>query len=148
MEELTAKLAKPLDRDNLNNDVGVLNSLLGMLNNPAITGAEVPKGEPAKVAPVDRAGASIPPANPGLPMSESVQAPKAQQPITPVHRATVLLKQEEALVETMLRFCAENKISPTPTPSYAIRAYLTNVGLKKAFDRLEEKITPQEKTFV
>lgn len=45
MNELTPeKLRKPMDRMNLGNDVAALNGLISMLNDPALTGADVPKG--------------------------------------------------------------------------------------------------------
>lgn len=47
MNELTpGKLARPMDRAAMNNDLAVLNQLLGVLNNPLITGAEPPKNAP------------------------------------------------------------------------------------------------------
>lgn len=50
MNELTeTKLSRPLDRANLSNDNATLRNLLGVLNNPAITGAIVPDEEKANM---------------------------------------------------------------------------------------------------
>ena len=55
MNELTPdRPARPMDREAMSNDMGMLKSLLGQPNNPAITGASQPqpeaKEEPAKAA--------------------------------------------------------------------------------------------------
>lgn len=42
---LNSKPARPLDKSNMSNDAATLRALTGMLNNPAITGAVVPKEE-------------------------------------------------------------------------------------------------------
>lgn len=45
MSELSeTKLARPMDKSNMGGDDAALAALVGMLNNPDITGAEVPKG--------------------------------------------------------------------------------------------------------
>lgn len=50
--DLTPKLKRPLDTDQLGRDVAALNNLVGVLNNPNITGAEVPPGEDVRARPV------------------------------------------------------------------------------------------------
>jgi hypothetical protein len=52
MNELESpKLSRPLDKANLSNDNATLRNLIGVLNNPAITGAEVPESEKANFRP-------------------------------------------------------------------------------------------------
>jgi hypothetical protein len=48
---LNAPLARPLNRENLGQDRLALRNLVSMLNNPAITGAEVPRGEDVSLPP-------------------------------------------------------------------------------------------------
>lgn len=50
--DLTPKLKRPMDTDQLGRDVAALNNLVGVLNNPNITGAEVPPGEDVRARPV------------------------------------------------------------------------------------------------
>lgn len=57
-ELLTAPLARPLNKENLGQDRLALRQLVGMLNNPAITGAEVPRD----------ADVSLPAPIPGAPL--------------------------------------------------------------------------------
>lgn len=52
-----APLKRPLDRQAMGGDVAALNGLINMMNDPRITGAEVPKG--ADVLAVDRTGATM-----------------------------------------------------------------------------------------
>lgn len=50
MDELKAPaLKRPMDRTAMSNDMGILKNLLGMLNNTALTGAELPTDTPAVV---------------------------------------------------------------------------------------------------
>ena len=47
MDELTpTTLARPMDRAAMSNDMGILKNLLGLLNNPQVTGAEPPPAGP------------------------------------------------------------------------------------------------------
>ena len=47
MDELTpTTLARPMDRAAMSNDMGILKNLLGLLNNPLLTGAEPPPSGP------------------------------------------------------------------------------------------------------
>lgn len=59
-------LKKPLDRSQMGGDVAALNSLLGILNNPQITGAVVEKGADVLAVATDKTGATLPPADPVL----------------------------------------------------------------------------------
>lgn len=59
MEELApTTLAKPLDKNLMSNDSAMLRSLTGMLNDPNITGAELPASErkPVNTAPIPPGG--------------------------------------------------------------------------------------------
>lgn len=62
-------LKRPMDKSNIGADVGALNNLLGMLNNPAITGAVLPDGTAA--------------ADPAIPQQAKVTPPVAAKPATP-----------------------------------------------------------------
>lgn len=59
---LNSKPIRPLDKSALSNDNATLRALTGMLNNPLITGAEVPKGgvEEKYDAPSGKDGATLP----------------------------------------------------------------------------------------
>jgi hypothetical protein len=63
MNELTeTKLTRPLDKAALGNDAAMLRNLTGMLNDPRITGAEVPGAEKRKPFPsANDGGPTIPP---------------------------------------------------------------------------------------
>ena len=149
--DLTPELKKPMDRNLMNNDAAVLRSLVADMNNPALTGAEVPKSVPADT--VDKRGATIPPADPltspAVPLtadSRFLEGAKAEQERTAI-RATVrqpsaeavqLLKAEEAIVLQQLDFCRENSIIPSPSAGVAIRFWLANKNIRLAFKQLDE----------
>lgn len=62
MNELQdTKLKRPMDKLNMGGDVAALNALLGLMNNPDITGAVVPKGAAVKAGEVvhDNSGATL-----------------------------------------------------------------------------------------
>jgi hypothetical protein len=141
--DLTPELKKPMDRNLMNNDVAVLRSLVADMNNPALTGAVVPKEEKAATlaAPVDKHGASIPPVDPLTAEvsarhkeDERVRATVRQ----PSAEAVQLLKAEEAIVLQQLDFCRENGIVPSPTAGTAIRFWLANKNIRLAFKQLDE----------
>jgi len=144
--DLTPELKKPMDRNLMNNDAAVLRSLVADMNNPALTGAEVPKSVPADT--VDKRGATIPPADPltSPAVSRFLEGAKAEQERTAI-RATVrqpsaeavqLLKAEEAIVLQQLDFCRENSIIPSPSAGVAIRFWLANKNIRLAFKQLDE----------
>lgn len=85
MNELKDRaLKRPLDRSAMGGDVGALNNLLGMLNNPAITGAAAPKpGDDG----AEGDGATQLPADPAVAASRKV-AP-ALKPVTPAPRRKI-----------------------------------------------------------
>lgn len=51
--DLTPELKRPLDKSQMGRDVAALNNLVGVLNDPRVTGAEVPPGEDVKARPVE-----------------------------------------------------------------------------------------------
>jgi len=79
-------LKRPLDKSTLGAEVGALNNLMGMLNDPRITGADVPK-EDRGSSPVDKAGATMIATDPAVAASSS---PRVSQPVTaqPLRRIT------------------------------------------------------------
>lgn len=79
MNELhDTKLKRPMDKSVMGGDVAALNALLGIINDPNITGAQVPRGVNVKattdVISQDKSGATLPPSS--LPVT-------APAPITP-----------------------------------------------------------------
>jgi hypothetical protein len=88
MNELSnPELKKPLDRANLGLDRGAVNALVGFINNPAVTGADVPKGaQTTAESPLDRTGATILGADPAT-EQQPQQRPRlkgsAPRPIAP-----------------------------------------------------------------
>lgn len=84
-----SQLKRPMDKDLMGTDTASLNALCAFLNNPAVTGAEVPKGESTKVivetTPTDISGATMiasDPATTGGPvtvMPEAAPVPPAPQ---------------------------------------------------------------------
>jgi hypothetical protein len=73
---LDVKPARPLDRSALANDEAALRSLVGMLNNPAITGAEVPKPGAASPAVTEGPGGETL-VTESLPASDPITRPAA-----------------------------------------------------------------------
>lgn len=78
-------LKRPLDKSVMGGDVAALNGLLGLLNNPAITGAVVPKGEQV-TAPLDRKGATMIASDPAV--AATSEAKQLATPMPPVIPAT------------------------------------------------------------
>jgi hypothetical protein len=79
------KLARPMDRSNMGHEVAALNATLALLNNPALTGAEVPAEEKAntRVAPADRHGATLRTSDPimEIPNKPVVVVAHSSQPV-------------------------------------------------------------------
>lgn len=71
--DLTPALKRPLDQSQMGRDVAALNNLVGVLNDPRITGAEVPPGE-------DLRAHSVPVAAPNAFVDPAVLASPAQPP--------------------------------------------------------------------
>lgn len=61
-----APLKRPMDRSQMGGDVAALNSLVSLMNNPAITGAVVPKGEKVIAEALDKTGATMIPSDPAV----------------------------------------------------------------------------------
>jgi hypothetical protein len=80
MNELhDTKLKRPLDKSVMGGDVAALNALLGIINDPKITGASVPKGVAVKATMTD--ADSLPPLLP--PLLPSQPPPPSNIPATP-----------------------------------------------------------------
>lgn len=90
-----AELKKPLDKALMGGDVAGLNALLGFLNNPAVTGAQVPQGVNVKATPLDRTGATIPSTDPAIagaptpaarprPVPRPIQQPAGPRELKPI----------------------------------------------------------------
>jgi hypothetical protein len=82
MNELKpGKLARPMDRNALSNDMGVLRNLLGMLNNPLVTGAAAPKEDAVAESPNLESPPPEPPAPPPpAPLPMTTPKPTAPAP--------------------------------------------------------------------
>lgn len=91
-------LKRPLDRAVMGGDVAALNGLLGLLNNPAITGAVVPKGEKVNAnVMLDKTGATMLPSDPAVAatpeqlerVSKQIAPPPPVIPATPRNTAKI-----------------------------------------------------------
>jgi len=83
MNELNdTKLSRPLDKSNLSNDNATLRNLLGVLNNPAITGAEIPEDLKESVKSFPSAQTPTKP-EPPPPATPAVAVSPAATPVPP-----------------------------------------------------------------
>lgn len=88
------KLKRPMDASQMGHEALALTALCGFLNNPAVTGAEVPPGELASTKVTtkqmqeihDKSGATVPPADP-LTAHRAPIAVMPPQPAPPVAKA-------------------------------------------------------------
>jgi hypothetical protein len=90
MSELKdTKLKRPMDKSAMGGDVAALNALLGMMNNPDITGAVVPKGAAVRTNEVlqDKSGATVIASDPAVaalaPLPKATPTPLPAAPTTP-----------------------------------------------------------------
>jgi hypothetical protein len=84
--DLSPSLTRPLDRSALSNDNATLRALTGMLNNPALTGAEAPPPEEKFSAPAAPSGATL--VVDSTPTPDVLQAAQAMQAIAAAPQPT------------------------------------------------------------
>lgn len=95
-----------MDKSQMGGDVAALNGLLGMLNDPRITGAELPRGEQVTVT-TDKSGATLPPADPVLAQPVKIKPVNKlpePKPVVPVNNAKIFFT---GLIGAGKDFCAE-----------------------------------------
>lgn len=131
MNELTApKLARPMDKANLNNDTAMLNALVGDMNN--LAGVRAPReASSAVVVPV-----SIPAAEAQIPAATI--APVVELPSTPVPAAVgkkVFLTGSLAVGKDYVAAQIGAPIFGFADPLYAIAQYLTGVEVTSTHNK-------------
>jgi hypothetical protein len=100
-DALKPNLTRPLDKSALSNDSATLRALTGMLNNPAITGAVVPKGETTAL-PTNALPPGSTPEHPDVPL------PGAATPFPSAQTAGITLPPPQAPATTF----AQTKVGP------------------------------------
>lgn len=119
MNELKdTKLARPLDRNAMNNDVATLRNLVGMLNNTEITGAVVPPEEP----------------NRDIATQQTSQSPAVREEAVAARRAEA--QAEAEILKATLETTREQARSFTPPPTVPLEPATNTFSLPPGTKRI------------
>lgn len=145
MSELSeTKLARPMDKSNMGGDDAALAGLVAMLNNPDITGAEVPKGVDVSVPKVGVIGAGPAPSLAALVAEQAVanrstgviivdDAPAAPVPARkPENTAKIFFTGGLKVGKDYLAQAANADIHGFADPLYALATYFFGVKVSSA----------------